>query len=160
MDFLTNHLSSEDNGYLRQARDPGPHRGLPPGVAATDRAVDTTQASPEPLRGSRLGAPAGLPTHVPQGADAVESCVDPSFACAWQSLPPQLHTSESNRGCSVGTTSRVLICPCCPPCTGHRSVVPSSCFTGGRSFNIGLGPRPTDPQRMQGQSCQQARLSS
>ncbi len=39
-DFLTNHLSSEDNACLGQVGAAGPHRGLPAGAAAADRAAD------------------------------------------------------------------------------------------------------------------------
>jgi uncharacterized protein YbgA (DUF1722 family) len=38
--FLKNHLSSEDNACLEQVGAAGPHRGLPAGIAAVDRAAD------------------------------------------------------------------------------------------------------------------------
>jgi uncharacterized protein YbgA (DUF1722 family) len=40
MDFLTNHLSSEDKAYLWYVGAPGPHRGLPAGAIAAHRAPD------------------------------------------------------------------------------------------------------------------------
>jgi uncharacterized protein YbgA (DUF1722 family) len=40
MGFLKNHLSSEDKAYLEYFGDPGPQRGLPPGVIAAHRALD------------------------------------------------------------------------------------------------------------------------
>ncbi len=40
MGFLKNHLSSEDKAYLRQVGAPGPHRGLPAGAGAADRAAE------------------------------------------------------------------------------------------------------------------------
>jgi hypothetical protein len=81
MGYLKNHLSSEDKAYRRYVGAPGPHRGLPVGVAAADRAPDAAQASLEPLPGARLGAcaersvgtPAGLPSSIPRGAGAEES---------------------------------------------------------------------------------------
>ena len=79
MGFLKNHLSSEDNACLRQVGVPGPHRGLPPGAAAADRAADTAQASPEPASHARLGVPAGLSQPVPQGADAAEPRLGPNL---------------------------------------------------------------------------------
>ena len=76
MGYLKNDLSSEDNAYRWSVGVPGSHRGLPAGVASADRATDAAQASPEPLPGARVGAPAGIPPSVSQGADAAESCVD------------------------------------------------------------------------------------
>ena len=86
MGFLKNHLSGEDTpqarrpdtlaGEAQQARTAGPHRRLPARASAPDDA----QASPALLHGSQLGAPAGLPTSVPQGAHSAESCVDPNLA--------------------------------------------------------------------------------
>jgi len=73
--FLTNHLSSEDKACLGQVGAAGPHRGLPAGTCAPDRAADAAEASPEPLPGAGLGAPAGVPASLPEGADAAESRV-------------------------------------------------------------------------------------
>jgi hypothetical protein len=60
---------------------------------------------PELLSISRLGAcaersvgtPARLPEPVPEGTDAPKSCVNPSFADGWLSLPPRFHTSQQPR---------------------------------------------------------------
>jgi hypothetical protein len=60
MGYLKNQLSSEDNACLRQVGAAGPHRGLPAGAGAADRAADPAQAPLEPLSGARLGAPAGV----------------------------------------------------------------------------------------------------
>jgi hypothetical protein len=85
MGFLKSHLSGEDTpqarrpgalaGAAQQARTPGPHRGLPPGIGTADRAPDAAQAPLEPLSGAGLGTPAGVPASIPQGVDAAESCV-------------------------------------------------------------------------------------
>jgi uncharacterized protein YbgA (DUF1722 family) len=56
MGFLKDYLSSEDNACLVQVGAAGPHRGLPAGAGAADRASDAAQAPPEPASGSRLGA--------------------------------------------------------------------------------------------------------
>ena len=77
MDLLTNHLSSEDNAWLGQVGAAGPHRGLPAGAGAADRASDAAQAPPESLSGARLGAPAGVSESVSQGVDAAQPRVGP-----------------------------------------------------------------------------------
>ena len=89
MGFLKNHLSGEDTpqarrpgtlaGEAQQARTPRPHRGLPAGAAAADRAADAAQAPLEPLSGAGVGAPAGVLAFVPEGADAAQSRVGPGF---------------------------------------------------------------------------------
>jgi hypothetical protein len=56
MDFLKNHLASEDNAYLWQVGAPGPHRRLPAGAAAADRAADVAEAPFEPLSSAGVGA--------------------------------------------------------------------------------------------------------
>ncbi len=75
MGYLKKGLSSEGKAYLRYVGAPGPHRGLPAGHGTTDRAADAAQTSSEPASGSRLGAPAGLPASVSQGAHAAQSCI-------------------------------------------------------------------------------------
>ena len=57
----------------------GPHRGLPAGAGAANRAPDAAQAPPEPLSGARLGAPAGVSESISLGADAAESRVGPDL---------------------------------------------------------------------------------
>jgi hypothetical protein len=61
MGFLKNHLSSEDTAYRRYIGAPGPQRGNRAGTAAAHRAADAAKASPKPLSGARVGAPAGVP---------------------------------------------------------------------------------------------------
>jgi hypothetical protein len=56
--------------------EPGPHRGLPAGAAAPDRAADAAQASPESPSSAGVGAPASVSESVSQGADAAQSRVD------------------------------------------------------------------------------------
>ena len=94
MDLLTNHLSSEDNACLGQVGAAGPHRGLPAGAGAADRASDAAQAPPESLSGAGVGGPAGVSASLPEGVDAAESCVGlgcvegrlsrPSWLCTYE----------------------------------------------------------------------------
>jgi hypothetical protein len=89
MGFLKNHLSGEDTpqarrpgtlaGEAQQARTPRPHRGLPARAGTANRAFDAPEASPKPLPGARLGAPAGVSASLPQGADAAEPRVGPNL---------------------------------------------------------------------------------
>jgi hypothetical protein len=69
-----------------QTGAPGPHRGLPPGACAPNRAIDPAQAPPEPLPGSRLGAPAGVSASLSQGADAAQPRVGERRSWFWSSL--------------------------------------------------------------------------
>jgi hypothetical protein len=59
-------------------RAPLSDRGLPEGAAAADRAPDALKASPKPLLGAGLGAPAGVPPSVSKGVDAAKSRVGPT----------------------------------------------------------------------------------
>ena len=70
MGYLKNHLSSEDKqellGLIEDYR-----QGLLPLIVP----LDPAQASPEPLSGARLGAPAGVPHPYPK-EHAAQSRVD------------------------------------------------------------------------------------
>ncbi len=97
MGFLKNHLSSEDKAYLRYVGAPGCHRGLPAGAGTAARASDAPEASPEPLSGAGVGAPAGLSASLPQGIDAAQSRVNFSnnlcdVVCELCSLQSSDHT--------------------------------------------------------------------
>jgi hypothetical protein len=118
MGFLKNHLSGEDTpqarrpgtlaGKAQQARTPRPHRGLPAGAAA-DRAADVASHRlkhhlnrnpvPDwvPVPSAASGTPAGLPSSVPEGADAPEPWV--VRRCRWSLPCPGIDAA----GCGCGS---------------------------------------------------------
>ena len=93
----TDGLSQGPSDQRRQARAPGPHRGLPPGASATDRAPDAAKASPEPASGAGVGALAGVSTSVPEGAHAAQPRAGLSSVDGWSRLPPRFRSIQEAR---------------------------------------------------------------
>ena len=115
MDLLTNHLSSEDNACLGQVGAAGPHRGLPAGACAPDRATYVAEAPPEPVPGAGVGAPAGLLASVSQGVDVTESRVGFVSGADVCGIPyPPRNCGSQTAGCLL---SQMHIRPKCPNLT-------------------------------------------